>query len=83
MTGFLECEEDGKRKLYYKSPLLTSPESKINWSELIEETKTLYERTGLKYLVNTSGAVVAVLKLLTRLTGTTLSWVREQREQQK
>jgi len=39
MTGFLECDEDGSKKLYYKSPLITEPVSKINWSELIEETK--------------------------------------------
>tara|TARA_Y100000004_G_scaffold187853_1_gene241166 strand:+ start:482 stop:1957 length:1476 start_codon:yes stop_codon:yes gene_type:complete len=39
MTGFLESEEDGKRIVYYKSPLLTEPTSKINWSELIEKTE--------------------------------------------
>jgi len=39
MTGFLEIEDDGKRKLYYKSPLISEPVSKINWSDLIEETK--------------------------------------------
>jgi hypothetical protein len=39
MTGFLESEEDGKRIVYYKSPLLTEPTSKINWSDLIEETE--------------------------------------------
>jgi hypothetical protein len=39
MTGFLEMEDDGKHKLYYKSPLINEPVSKINWSELIEETK--------------------------------------------
>lgn len=39
MTGFLEeKEEDGKR-YYYKSPLLRTPENKIKWSELIQETK--------------------------------------------
>ena len=41
MTGFLEVEDDGKRQLYYKSPLLKEPASKINWSDLIEETKEL------------------------------------------
>ena len=39
MTGFLESEDDGKRTLYYKSPLINEPTAKINWSELIEETK--------------------------------------------
>jgi len=39
LTGFLEqIEEDGKKK-YFKSPLLRAPTSKINWSELIAETK--------------------------------------------
>jgi len=39
MTGFLEeKEEDGKR-YYYKSPLLSTPESKIKWDELITSTK--------------------------------------------
>jgi len=39
ITGFLELDDDGKRKLYYKSPLINEPVSKINWSDLIEETK--------------------------------------------
>ena len=39
MTGFLEVDDDGKRKLYFKSPLINEPVSKINWSDLIEETK--------------------------------------------
>jgi len=39
MTGFLESEDDGKRTLYYKSPLINEPTAKINWSDLIEETK--------------------------------------------
>ncbi|SVD58347.1 uncharacterized protein METZ01_LOCUS411201, partial [marine metagenome] len=39
MTGFLEqIEDDGKIK-YFKSPLLREPSSKINWSELILQTK--------------------------------------------
>jgi len=39
MTGFLESEDDGKRTLYYKSPLINEPTAKINWSELLDETK--------------------------------------------
>ena len=39
MTGFLESEDDGKRILYYKSPLINEPTAKINWSDLIGETK--------------------------------------------
>ena len=39
MTGFLEVEEEAGKKLYYKSPLINEPTAKINWSELINETK--------------------------------------------
>ena len=39
MTGFLESEDDGKRTLYYKSPLINEPTAKIDWSELLKETK--------------------------------------------
>jgi len=39
MTGFLEMDEDKGKKLYYKSPLIAEPVAKINWSDLIEETK--------------------------------------------
>jgi hypothetical protein len=39
MTGFLEVEDDGKRQLYFKSPLIAEPVAKINWSKLIDETK--------------------------------------------
>ena len=39
MTGFLEVDDDGKRKLYFKSPLINEPVAKINWSDLIGETK--------------------------------------------
>ena len=39
MTGFLEVEEESGKKLYYKSPLINEPTAKIDWSELIYETK--------------------------------------------
>ncbi|BCV02379.1 MAG: hypothetical protein CM15mV52_0310 [uncultured marine virus] len=38
--------------------------------------KSLYEKSGMKWLMNTLGATVAVFRLLTRLMATTLSWVR-------
>ena len=38
-TGFLETKEEDGKKYYFKSPLLRSPASKINWNELIESTK--------------------------------------------
>ena len=39
MTGFLEEKEEDGKKYYFKSPLLRTPESKIKWGPLIEETK--------------------------------------------
>jgi hypothetical protein len=40
MTGFIEqVEEDGKKR-YFKSPLLREPNSKIDWTKLISETKS-------------------------------------------
>ena len=39
MTGFLEMDEDKGKRMFYKSPLFEEPVSKINWSELNEETK--------------------------------------------
>ena len=38
-TGFLETKEEDGKKYYFKSPLLRSPSSKIDWKELINETK--------------------------------------------
>jgi hypothetical protein len=43
MTGFLEMDEDKGKKMYYKSPLFEEPVAKIDWSELIEETKKFME----------------------------------------
>jgi len=39
MTGFLEVEEESGKRMYYKSPLITEPVAKIDWGELIKETK--------------------------------------------
>ena len=40
MTGFLEQDDSEKGKpKYFKSPLISEPVAKINWSELIESTK--------------------------------------------
>jgi hypothetical protein len=40
MTGFLEQDDSEKgRPKYFKSPLISEPVAKINWSELIESTK--------------------------------------------
>ena len=45
MLGFLEIEEDGNKRLYFKSPLIREPSTKINWEDLIEETKGLVKST--------------------------------------
>ena len=39
ITGFLEVDEDKGKRMYYKSPLINEPVAKIDWSDLIEETK--------------------------------------------
>ena len=40
MTGFLEQDDSEKgRPKYFKSPLISEPVAKINWSELIASTK--------------------------------------------
>ena len=69
MTGFLECEEDGKRKLYYKSPLLTSPESKINWSELIEETKNFIRENWSEVSGEYIGRCCSSIKIIDPING--------------
>ena len=44
MTGFLEEREEDGKKYYFKSPLLTTPESKIKWNDLVRETKEWMEK---------------------------------------
>tara|TARA_R110000765_G_scaffold55160_1_gene109587 strand:+ start:25 stop:918 length:894 start_codon:yes stop_codon:yes gene_type:complete len=43
MTGFLEEKEEDGKKFFFKSPLLRTPESKINWNEMIDSTKEFVE----------------------------------------
>jgi hypothetical protein len=43
MLGFLEMEEENNKKVYFKSPLIKEPSTKINWDEVIESTKTFME----------------------------------------
>jgi hypothetical protein len=45
MLGFLEIEEEGNKRLYFKSPLIREPSTKIDWEELIDETKALVKDT--------------------------------------
>jgi len=39
MLGFLEMDEENNKKIYFKSPLIKEPSTKINWDEVIESTK--------------------------------------------
>ena len=45
MLGFLEIEEEGNKRLYFKSPLIKEPSTKINWDTLLEETQELVKKT--------------------------------------
>ena len=45
MLGFLEIEEENNKRLYFKSPLIREPSTKINWEELLDETKVLIKDT--------------------------------------
>jgi hypothetical protein len=45
MLGFLEIEEEGNKRLYFKSPLITEPSTKIDWEDVIVETKALMKET--------------------------------------
>ena len=45
MLGFLEIEEDNGKRLYFKSPLIREPSTKISWSKLIDDTKDLVKKT--------------------------------------
>jgi hypothetical protein len=38
MLGFLEMEEEGNKTVYFKSPLIREPSTKIDWEELIKST---------------------------------------------
>ncbi len=45
MLGFLEQEEDGNKKVYFKSPLIREPSTKIDWNALIEGTQKFVKET--------------------------------------
>ena len=39
MLGFLEVEEEGNKQLFFKSPLVREPSTKIDWNTLLADTK--------------------------------------------
>lgn len=45
MLGFLEMEEEGNKQLFFKSPLVKEPSTKIDWNVLVEQTKKLVRDT--------------------------------------
>ena len=64
MTGFLEVDEDKGKRMYYKSPLIDEPVAKINWSDLIEETKDFVRKNwpevGREYTGRYCGSIQIV-----------------------
>jgi|TARA_R110000824_G_scaffold77285_3_gene195510 hypothetical protein len=64
MTGFLEMDDDKGKRMYYKSPLIDEPVAKINWSDLIEETKkfvrTNWPEVASEYIGRSCGCIQLV-----------------------
>jgi len=48
MLGFLEMEEDNSKKLYFKSPLIKEPQTKIDWVQLLASTEKFMHDTWPK-----------------------------------
>ena len=69
MTGFLEMDEDKGKKLYYKSPLFEEPVAKINWSELIEETKNFMAENWPAVAMEYGGRFCGDIKIIDPFTG--------------
>tara|TARA_R110002020_G_scaffold137892_1_gene307576 strand:- start:1473 stop:2945 length:1473 start_codon:yes stop_codon:yes gene_type:complete len=69
MTGFLEMDEDKGKKLYYKSPLFEEPVAKINWSELIEETKKFMAKNWPSVAVEYGGRFCSDIEIVDPFTG--------------
>ena len=69
MTGFLEMDEDKGKKLYYKSPLFEEPVAKINWSDLIEETKKFMAKNWPSVAVEYGGRFCSDIQIVDPFTG--------------
>jgi len=70
MTGFLEIDDEvGKAKLYYKSPLINEPVAKINWSELIEETKKFVSENWPEVAGEYNGRCCSSVKIIDPFNG--------------
>ena len=57
-------DEDKGKRMYYKSPLIDEPVAKINWSDLIEETKEFVRKNwpevGREYTGRHCGSISIV-----------------------
>mgnify|MGYP003117458899 FL=1 len=45
MLGFLETEEDNGKRLYFKSPMIKEPSTKIDWINVLDSTVSLMKET--------------------------------------
>jgi len=45
MLGFLEIEEDNGKRLYFKSPMIKEPSTKIDWINVLNSTIDLMKKT--------------------------------------
>jgi hypothetical protein len=69
MTGFLEMDDDKGKRMYYKSPLIDEPVAKINWSELIEETKEFMGKNWSTVAGEYNGRFCSDIKIVDPFTG--------------
>ena len=69
MTGFLEMDEDKGKRMYYKSPLIDEPVAKINWSELIEETKDFMAKNWNSVADEYNGRFCGDIEIVDPFTG--------------
>jgi len=72
MTGFLEMDEDKGKKLYYKSPLIEEPVAKINWSDLVEETKKFMAKNWPSVASEYIGRFCSDIEIVDPFTGDNL-----------
>ena len=69
MTGFLEVDEDKGKRMYYKSPLIDEPVAKINWSDLIEETKEFIRKNWPEVDSEYNGRHCSSIQIVDPFTG--------------
>ena len=45
MLGFLEMEEENSKRVYFKSPMIKEPSTKIDWNKVLNSTMKLMKET--------------------------------------